>query len=180
MLISHISVLSYKRQEILTIGEHMGSALDSWLGPCCSYFCFLCGVCFRPMFSVWCLFPSYVLCVQCSLCLWSVYSSLHLLLSLTFISVFCVVFVSVLCFLCGVCFRPMFPVWCLFPSYVLCVQCSLCLWSVYSSPSVISNVYLSEWYILRFYIMLQFVFLKIGMYLYDFLCRQIWYLTDFI
>ena len=99
------------------------------------YFCFLCGVCFRPMFSVWCL--------------------------------------SVLCFLCGVCFRPMFPVWCLFPSYVLCVQCSLCLWSVYSSPSVISNVYLSEWYILRFYIMLQFVFLKIGMYLYDFLCRQI-------
>jgi hypothetical protein len=86
-----------------------------------SVLCFLCGVCFRPMFPVWCLFPSYVLCVQCSLCLWSVYSSLHLLLSLTFISVFCVVFVSVLCFLCGVCFRPMFSVWCLFSSYVSCV-----------------------------------------------------------
>jgi hypothetical protein len=31
-----------------------------------------------------------------------------------------------------------------------------------------------------YYIILQFVFLEIGMYVYDCLCRQIWYIADLI
>ena len=60
-----------------------------------------------------------------------------------------------------------------------------CTFSIFLS--VFSNVYLSEGYILFVefigrvcYIMLQFVFLKIAMYVYDFLCRQIRYSTDLI
>jgi hypothetical protein len=68
--------LSYKRQELLTISEHIGSA-----SVCVGirrmlliFRSFLCCVVFFFCLST----PSWVLCLQCSQCLWIVHSWLFL------------------------------------------------------------------------------------------------------
>ena len=56
----------YKKQELLPLGEQMGSPSSLWLGPCCSSFWFstlCCFVCLRS--------ESFA---RCFLCLWIVYS----------------------------------------------------------------------------------------------------------
>ena len=73
-------VVSYKRQELLTLREHLCSPAFFWWGPFCSSYKFsvLCCVYFL------CIWLS-VVCAQCYLCLWIVHSWLPLQFSLTFI-----------------------------------------------------------------------------------------------
>jgi hypothetical protein len=90
---------------------------------------FLYLVCPMLTVSLDCLFPSCILCVQCSQCLWIV----------SFQPVSCVpsvhsvsgLFVFVLYLVCPVLTVSLD---CLFPSCILCVQCSQCLWIVCFQP----------------------------------------------
>jgi len=69
--------LSYKRQELLTLREHLGSNPSFWWVPCCSSF--------RVFYVAFCLFSSCALCERCSHCLWLVHFALLLRFSRTFI-----------------------------------------------------------------------------------------------
>jgi hypothetical protein len=108
--------VSYKRQELLTLREHLCSPSVFGGVHVAHLFSFLCCV------FLFCLSSSCVLCTQCSQCLWIVFV-LCLVYSMFTVSLDCLRPVS--------CVPNVHSVSGLSLSCVLCTQCSQCLWIVF-------------------------------------------------
>ena len=109
--------VSYKRQELLTLREHLCSPSVFGGVHVAHLFSFLCCV------FLFCLSSSCVLCTQCSQCLW-IFFVLCLVYPMFTVSLDCLRPVS--------CVPNVTSVSGLSSSCVLCTQCSQCLWIVHS------------------------------------------------